>query len=98
MKYLLEGSLDPASARVGSHALVVGGSMAGLLAARVLADSFDQVTILERDRYPEGPAPRKGVPQARHPHVLLTRGRLILEQLFPGLGEELLAAGAPLVD
>jgi hypothetical protein len=84
--------------RCGEHAVVIGGSMAGLLAARVLADHFDRVTVIERDRYPEGPGPRKGVPQARHPHVLLGRGRLILEQLFPGLGTEITAAGAPLLD
>ena len=46
----------------GGHALVVGGSMAGLLAARVLADHFERVTIVERDGFPDGPAFRKGVP------------------------------------
>ena len=63
----------------GSHALVVGGGMAGLLAARVLAEHFDRVTIVERDRLPAGPEPRGGVPQARHVHGMLMRGRLILE-------------------
>jgi 2-polyprenyl-6-methoxyphenol hydroxylase-like FAD-dependent oxidoreductase len=67
--------------------------MAGLLAARVLSDHFDQVTILDRDRFPEGPEVRKGVPQAHHIHVLLVRGRQILEQLFPGLDAELIAGG-----
>src|SRR5262249_18852340 len=76
------------------HALVIGGSMAGLLAARVLSDHFEQVTLVERDRFPEEPAPRVGVPQSRHVHILLARGRLILERLFPGLGQELVAAGA----
>jgi glycine/D-amino acid oxidase-like deaminating enzyme len=71
--------------RAGSHAIVIGGSMVGLLAARVLADHFDHVTIVERDRLPEGPAPRKGLPQARHIHQILVQGKLILEQLFPGL-------------
>jgi 2-polyprenyl-6-methoxyphenol hydroxylase-like FAD-dependent oxidoreductase len=75
------------------HAIVIGGSMAGLLAARVLSDHFDQVTILDRDRFPEGPEVRKGVPQAHHIHVLLVRGRQILEQLFPGLDAELIAGG-----
>ena len=42
--------------RTNRQALVIGGSMAGLLAARVLADHFSQVTILERDRFPDGPA------------------------------------------
>jgi hypothetical protein len=56
------------------------------------------VTIIERDRFPEGPAPRRGVPQAHHLHVQLKRGRVILERLFPGLDEGLVSAGAPVVD
>jgi 2-polyprenyl-6-methoxyphenol hydroxylase-like FAD-dependent oxidoreductase len=80
------------------HALVIGGSMAGLLAARVLADHFERVTIVERDSFPEGLGFRKGVPQSRHTHVLMTRGRQILERLFPGLEESLLEAGAVLID
>jgi 2-polyprenyl-6-methoxyphenol hydroxylase-like FAD-dependent oxidoreductase len=86
-------------ARRGDHALVIGGSMAGMLAARVLSGHFRRVTVLERDRFPEeGPAPRKGVPQARHVHALLKRGRVALEGLFPGIGDELIAAGAPVLD
>ena len=77
-----------------SHAIVIGGSMAGLLAARVLSDHFDQVTIVERDRLPDGPAFRPGVPQSRHAHALLTGCLHLLEQLFPGLGAELDASGA----
>lgn len=76
------------------HAVVIGGSMAGLLAARALADHFDRVTVLERDRLPDGPEARKGTPQARHIHVLLTAGRQALERMFPGLMAELVAAGA----
>ena len=67
-----------------SHAIVIGGSMAGLLAARVLGDHFSQVTLIERDRYPTEAAPRKGVPQGNHLHALMRRGQLILEDLFPG--------------
>jgi 2-polyprenyl-6-methoxyphenol hydroxylase-like FAD-dependent oxidoreductase len=52
------------------HAVVIGASMAGLLAARVLSDHFEQVTIIERDQLPEGGEPRKGVPQERHAHIL----------------------------
>ena len=81
-----------------SHAVVIGGSIAGLLAARVLSDHFGRVTLVERDRFPEGAIPRKGLPQARHLHVLLARGRLTMEQLFPGIGEELTAAGAEVID
>src|SRR5262245_32152723 len=80
------------------HAVVVGGSMAGMLAARVLADHFDEVTLLERDRYPEAPAPRKGLPQGRHAHVLLERGRGVLERYLPGLTGALVRAGAELRD
>src|SRR5947209_3491921 len=80
-----------------SHAIVIGGSMSGLVAARVLADHFDKVTILDRDRFPQGPEARKGVPQGRHIHLLLLEGERILDQLFPGFGAELTAAGAPQV-
>src|SRR5262245_17574588 len=78
----------------GRNAVVIGGSMAGLLAARALADNFDRVTILERDRLPTGPEARKGTPQARHIHVLLTAGRRAMEALLPGLMGELITAGA----
>jgi 2-polyprenyl-6-methoxyphenol hydroxylase-like FAD-dependent oxidoreductase len=80
------------------HAVVIGASMAGLLAARVLGDHFPRVTVVERDRLPPGPAFRPGVPQSRHLHVLLQRGRLVLEELFPGLIAELRAAGAQDLD
>jgi 2-polyprenyl-6-methoxyphenol hydroxylase-like FAD-dependent oxidoreductase len=89
--------MKPASP-TGSHAVVVGGSVAGLLAARVLADHFERVTVVERDRFPATAAPRPGVPQARHQHVLLERGRRVLERLFPGLQAELVEAGAPVLD
>jgi 2-polyprenyl-6-methoxyphenol hydroxylase-like FAD-dependent oxidoreductase len=75
-------------------AVVIGASMAGLLAARVLADRFDQVTVLDRDDLPDGADSRKGVPQGRHAHGLLASGELVLRDLFPGLMEELVTAGA----
>ena len=80
------------------HAVVIGGGIAGLLAARVLTDHFERVTLVERDHFPETASPRKGLPQSRHLHVLLTRGRMALEQLFPGIGDELLAPGAEAID
>ncbi len=80
------------------HAVVLGGSMAGLLAARVVADHFERVTVVERDRFASVPAPRKGLPQARHAHVLLEEGRRILETLFPGIQTELADAGAAVLD
>ena len=82
----------------GRHAVVLGGSLAGLLAARVLSDHFERVTLIERDAYPDTTEVRRGTPQANHVHGLLVRGRQILEQLFPGLPAELIAAGAPEVD
>jgi 2-polyprenyl-6-methoxyphenol hydroxylase-like FAD-dependent oxidoreductase len=85
-------------ANSGTHALVIGGSITGLLAARVLTNHFDSVTLVERDCIPEQLMSRQGVPQANHVHVLLTWGQRILEQLFPGLGAELTAAGAPRID
>ncbi|MBF2051602.1 MAG: 2-polyprenyl-6-methoxyphenol hydroxylase-like oxidoreductase [Elainella sp. C42_A2020_010] len=77
-----------------THALVIGGSLAGLLMSRVLANHFDRVTVIERDTYPDQPMPRRGVPHSRFPHTLMLRGQRILEQLFPGLKAELLAQGA----
>ncbi|GAB1542717.1 hypothetical protein NUACC21_53910 [Scytonema sp. NUACC21] len=82
----------------GSHALVIGGSIAGLLTARVLVNYFDKVTIVERDRFPDQPEARRGIPQANHIHVLLVRGLRILERLFPGIEGELIAAGASPID
>ena len=87
--------MSPTAPPKGKHAVVIGGSMAGLLAARVLLNHFERVTVLERDRIPDHPNPRPGVPQGNHVHLLLTQGARILEQLFPGLGDELQAAGAP---
>ena len=78
---------------VGDHAVVVGGSVAGLLAARVLADGFERVTVLERDALPEEPATRRGVPQDSQPHALQEAGRATIEDLLPSYGEELVSAG-----
>ncbi len=80
------------------HAIVIGSSLAGLLAARSLSDHFERVTVLDRDTLPDNPEPRKGVPQATHVHVLLRRGMLILEELLPGLDAELAQAGAPSIN
>ncbi|WP_020137230.1 NAD(P)/FAD-dependent oxidoreductase [Streptomyces sp. 351MFTsu5.1] len=75
----------------------MGGSLAGLLAAHALAGHADRVTVVERDRFPDGPKPRPGVPQGRHPHVLLKGGQQALEALLPGFLDELREAGAPRV-
>lgn len=75
------------------HAIVLGGSMGGLLAARVLSDHFARVTVIERDDLAL-PGHRAGVAQGHHVHALLARGRQVLEGLFPGIGRELHADGA----
>jgi 2-polyprenyl-6-methoxyphenol hydroxylase-like FAD-dependent oxidoreductase len=72
--------------------------MGGLAAARVLADHFDQVTILDRDELPIDGLPRRGVPQGRHAHALLAGGLQVIAQLFPGIVDEMLAGGAQVLD
>ena len=78
----------------GKHAIVLGGSMAGLLATRVLSDHFGRVSLIERDALPAQAEQRRGVPQGRHTHGLLASGRNVLEKLFPGICEALLKEGA----
>jgi 2-polyprenyl-6-methoxyphenol hydroxylase-like FAD-dependent oxidoreductase len=89
---------DQAPSAGDRHAIVIGASMAGLLAARVLSDYFVRVTVIERDELPNGPLVRKGVPQGRHVHSVLARGDQIMERLFPGLFSTLLQEGAELID
>ena len=84
--------------QLGERAVVLGASMGGLLAARVLADFYGSVTVVERDVLSEDPATRRGVPQGRHVHVLLAGGAQILDELFPGILHELVADGAPVWD
>ena len=87
------------SPRLGEHAIVVGASMAGLLAARVLADAYDRVTVLDRDRLPDGLTEnRRAVPQGRHAHGLQPGGQPALEHLLPGIRDEALEAGALTLD
>jgi len=81
-------------AHLGKHAIVIGASMGGLLAGRALADYYDEVTLVDRDALPLAREPRKGVPQGRHTHGLLARGREVLEELFPGFTAEMVAEGA----
>jgi 2-polyprenyl-6-methoxyphenol hydroxylase-like FAD-dependent oxidoreductase len=84
--------------RIGEHAVVIGASMAGLCAARVLADRFVHVTVVDRDALPDAPTWRNQVPQGRHPHLLLARGARLLEGWFPGIVDELYAGGAVEID
>jgi 2-polyprenyl-6-methoxyphenol hydroxylase-like FAD-dependent oxidoreductase len=81
-----------------AHAVVIGGSIAGLCAARVLGDHFARVTLVERDSLPHGVEHRPGAPQAHHLHLLLLRGLHELERLFPGIENDLAQQGAGRVD
>jgi 2-polyprenyl-6-methoxyphenol hydroxylase-like FAD-dependent oxidoreductase len=80
-------------AKVGEHAVVLGASMGGLLAARVLSDFYRNVTVVERDVLPTEVAQRRGVPQGHHVHALWPRGSQILDDLFPGFLKELVNDG-----
>ncbi|MFD4293886.1 FAD-dependent oxidoreductase [Rhodococcus sp. NPDC058532] len=85
-------------AMIGDRAVVLGGSMAGLLAARVLADAYAQVVVVERDELPDTAGQRRGVPQGHHIHSLMARGQQVFEELFPGFAADLVAGGAPMLD
>ncbi|OMC25252.1 FAD-dependent oxidoreductase [Mycobacterium colombiense] len=89
-------------ATIGNHAVVLGASMAGLVAARSLSEFFGTVTVVERDPLPDIPpetaSARRGVPQGRHLHGLLPRGALVLEQLFPGVLDAMVIDGAHHLD
>jgi 2-polyprenyl-6-methoxyphenol hydroxylase-like FAD-dependent oxidoreductase len=78
----------------GKHAVVIGASVAGLLAARAVAEYFDQVTIVEKEVLPPPGEARRAVPQGRHVHALLPGGLQAIDQLLPGFQAELVAAGA----
>ena len=80
------------------QAVVLGGSMAGLLAARVLSERFKRVVVIERDVLPPVGEHRRGVPHGRHVHGLHPRGLEILNELFPGFSTSLAASGAVLCD
>jgi 2-polyprenyl-6-methoxyphenol hydroxylase-like FAD-dependent oxidoreductase len=90
VNYNIDRSID--------HAVVLGGSIAGLLAARVLADAYAGVTVIERDALSPSYAVRHGVPQGRHAHFLLARGAQVLDELFPDMTAQLRADGAPTGD
>ncbi|MEU4347634.1 FAD-dependent monooxygenase [Streptomyces sp. NPDC023838] len=77
-----------------SRALVLGGGLAGVLAAHLLADHFSEVLVIERDTPAVGPVNRKGIPQGRHAHVLNAGGARVLDTLLPGVVDDLVEAGA----
>lgn len=90
------GSL--AETRRHGRAVVIGGSTTGLLAARILSDFFAEVTLIEKDAFPDGAEARKGAPQMRHVHVLLKRGERIFDRFLPGLLVALRADGGHAID
>ncbi|TCJ96997.1 FAD-dependent oxidoreductase [Nocardia alba] len=79
--------------KIGEHAVVLGAGIGGLLAARVLSEAYSTVTVIERDALAPDSEARKGVPQGRHVHGLLPRGKDIIEELFPGFGQDLRTSG-----
>ncbi|MFV9634016.1 FAD-dependent oxidoreductase [Mycobacterium neumannii] len=80
------------------HVAVIGGSLAGMCAARVLSDVSDRITIYERDDLPADPANRAAVPQGRHVHLLMARGAEEFESHFPGLLADMVADGVPILE
>ncbi|HEY7051657.1 MAG TPA: oxidoreductase [Mycobacterium sp.] len=84
--------------RQRKHAVVIGASIAGLCAGRVLSDFFERVTLFDRDALPDEPANRAAVPQGRHVHILMARGAAEFGALFPGLLDDMVAAGVPILE
>lgn len=80
-----------------THAVVIGASIAGMCAARVLSEHYDRVTVYERDELPDGPTNRSAIPQGQHVHLLMARGAQELEGSFPGLLEDIAGAGVPVI-
>ena len=89
----MRGESEKGSA--GGRAVVIGASIAGLCAARVLSDFYDRVSVFERDELPSTPVNRTAVPQGRHVHLLMARGAVEFDALFPGLLDDMVAAGVP---
>jgi 2-polyprenyl-6-methoxyphenol hydroxylase-like FAD-dependent oxidoreductase len=89
---------EDSKANGGQNAVVIGASLAGLCAARVLSDFYDRVTVFERDELPSTPSNRTAVPQGRHVHLLMARGAMEFEGLFPGLLADMVAAGVPILE
>ncbi|MGV9317035.1 NAD(P)/FAD-dependent oxidoreductase [Streptomyces sp. NPDC003691] len=77
-----------------TRALVLGGGLAGMLAAAALADTADSVVVVERDTFPDAPVPRRGLPQGHHSHILMRSGAEALDELLPGTLDLLHTAGA----
>ncbi|SDQ30729.1 FAD-dependent oxidoreductase [Thermostaphylospora chromogena] len=82
----------------GTRAVVLGGSLAGLFAARVLSDAYDEVLVVDRDVLLGVAGPRRGCPQGRHINGLLARGQQAMEEMYPGITQEIFADGVPTGD
>ncbi len=90
--------MNESDRRLGKHAIVIGGSICGLLTARVLRSHFDKVTVIERDSFSTNYEPRKGVPQGRNVHVIFGGGVRVINRLFPGFFDELARTGSVVCD
>ena len=90
--------MSESNRRFGKHAIVIGGSIGGLLTARVLREHFEQVTIIERDSFSTNYEPRKGVPQGKNVHVIFGGGVRVINRLFPGFFDELARTGSVVCD
>ncbi len=88
----------PTIERKRQRAVVIGASIAGSLVARLLAERFDDVVLLDRDAFSQAAVPRGTVLQEHHVHLLLQRGRQIMERLYPGFLRDIEAAGAEVID
>ncbi|HEU5475565.1 MAG TPA: FAD-dependent monooxygenase [Actinophytocola sp.] len=82
----------------GTRAVVLGGSIAGLFAAKVLSEAYDEVLVVDRDVLLGADGPRRSCPQGKHINGLLARGQKAMEELYPGITEELFADGVPTGD
>src|SRR3954464_3414648 len=78
-----------------TRAVVLGGSIAGLFAARVLADAYDEVVVVDRDRLAGVSGARRGRPRGPDINALHCRGRVVMEELFPGITAQMIADGCP---
>ncbi|MFC7613492.1 FAD-dependent oxidoreductase [Actinokineospora soli] len=81
-----------------TRAVVLGGSLAGLFAARVLSDAYDEVLVVDRDTIVGVAEARRSCPQGKHINGLLARGQLAMEEMYPGITEEIFADGVPTGD
>src|SRR5690242_20318706 len=89
---------EPCTGAAARHAIVIGGSIEGCLVAQALSEQFARVTIIEKGAFDGENRDRRSVPQERHVHLLLLRGKQVLERMFPGCLAELEAAGATVAD